>query len=254
MKRLALLLLLLLAACSAHPSDDPREIVALREPLLSHVNFGWRSDTYGACAQSGTCYYPPGFGEGDADLDYAWRVCLNTTGMGLWGSYMAAALVKVRDELKGHGTDIEWVKTDNCGADQNIHVFKGDVAAEASNAVRTYARTVCASAQVLSESPSIGGTHHLCYRHNVTIDIDALVAQYGAQQHQFNHAVGAMFGLATLGKGLTGSATQASYWSYSLMGGVIKVDFPADAYCRASSALYDDPDFFVINKTSTACP
>jgi hypothetical protein len=248
------LLAMLLAACGGQAETLGESV----QELQADTSFGYAdgpgSISYYACADQGTCYYPPGFGSGGiADADYTWSICLDTTNMtSAQGSRVVTAITTVRDHMNANGASVSFVKVNNCTSAQLIHVVKGAVASEGLNPVRSYGRTDCQSSQLLTESPAINGAHRLCFRHRITLDLNDLDAAWGTGQHGYTHVMGALLGMIALGGGLSALPSHDTLWSSAISTGHVKFGWGTLAYCRAEEARYTLHPLF-INKQDFPC-
>lgn len=250
------LLPLFILACGGEATTV--DIDQAQSALQADNNFGYDDgNQYRACGSIspvGTCYYPFGFGDGDdADASAQWTICFNQGGMTLGQiARTSTAINAVIAELEPHGVSLEVTKIGACDSGQLIHVVKGAVTSEGLNPIRSYGRTTCQTSTLLSESPAIDGLHRTCYRHQVTLDLNDLDANWGTGQHGYNHVMGSLLGMVTLGVGLSSSPAHDLRWSSAIRTGHTKLGFDFATYCRAQTASYSlFPQF--INKPDTGC-
>ncbi len=242
------------AGCGALP--DPAEGLAidaaeLEQPLRADDNFGYNRDTYRACdpGTSATCYYPPSH-------DHPWNICLDATGLSATqGPKVVNAINVARDALAAHGVTIAFTKVGGCTSAQPIHIIKGGLAQLGSiDEVRNYGRLACTSSLLLSESPALPGVHRECYAYTLTVNANEIDNRYSGLQSIYDHAVGSMFGLASIGAALTSDSGHQTRWSYSsVLGPVNKFDFGSAAYCRYDAADWSAPDPLFIQKQDNGC-
>lgn len=257
---------LALFACGA---PDPNELGELEQTLLTDDNFGVQESTMAQCnpGVGGTCYYPPGFGDGSpAQLDgvpWQWKVCVDSNTLdGLPNdpnSQKARAVVKTNQIRAEFTNNAVWSSIVNCITGGPNIIVRGanvDRSAYSTSDIRRYVLAECNVRNPLTESPGIAGSHWYCEKWTIHVNFDAIDSAWALgstnNHHVSEHALGAGLSASMVGSGQHSSGDYSSFWSYSPVSPFAKHGLVVNDYCRAN-ARYENPNYTQLTKIDNAC-
>lgn len=267
MKYSSLLLIGILAACGAPPEDTNLDIGELEQPMISDDNFGIKvSDrTFCAPGMTGSCYYPPGWGDGSPALvdgvPYEWKVCLDFTNFDGSSADPNSQKVKASNAVAAVLSQITanggWAHFVPCtGGSPNITIRATNLATVYGNGdIRAFTSMACSSDQVLSELPNLSGSdHRYCFSWLINIEADDIDSWFNValEPDVYRHAMGATMGGGIVGAGMH-TAGSSSIWTNVTIFPTGKSGFSPIEYCRAAARYDGNGNYFSVTKVDDGC-